>query len=71
MLQEENFILRNIGDSVGKLLLVTTPPDFEKFFKEVGIVVGERSSFKKPEITPADVEKVVEIASKYGLEIKI
>ncbi len=62
---------RNIGNSLGKLLLVITPPDFEKFFQEVGIVVEERSSFKEPQITHADVEKAVEIASKYGLEIKI
>jgi hypothetical protein len=63
---------KNIGDSVGKLLLVVTPSDnFESFLKETGIVVDERSSFKEPQITSADIEKVIEIASKHGLEVRI
>ena len=62
---------RNIGNSVGKLLLVITPADFEKFFEDIGTVVEEMSSFKEPQITPADVEKVVKIACRYGLEIKV
>lgn len=63
---------KNIGDSIGKLLLVTTPADnFEKFLKETGIVVDERSSFKEPQITPTNIEKVITIANKHGLEVRI
>ncbi len=63
---------KNIGDSIGKLLLVVTPPDnFESFLEETGIVVEERSSFKEPQITPADIEKVITIANKHGLEVRI
>jgi quercetin dioxygenase-like cupin family protein len=63
---------KNIGDSIGKLLLVATPADnLEKFLKETGIVVDERSSFKEPQITPADIEKVITIANKHGLEVRI
>jgi mannose-6-phosphate isomerase-like protein (cupin superfamily) len=62
---------RNIGSSVGKLLVIITPPQFEKFFEEIGMAVPEnKSSFNPPQITAADVEKVVNVAAKYGLEIK-
>lgn len=51
---------RNIGDDVGKLLVVITPADFENFFNEIGVLVSERlSSFKQTQITPADIEKVI------------
>jgi quercetin dioxygenase-like cupin family protein len=62
---------KNIGDSPGTLLLVITPADFGNFFKEIGVVVDERASFKQPQITPDDIEKVIKIASKYGLEVRL
>jgi quercetin dioxygenase-like cupin family protein len=64
---------KNVGSSAGKLLVVITPPEFEKFFEEIGIPIekGERFSFTPPKITPADIEKVVKAAEKYGLEIRI
>jgi len=63
---------KNIGSSYGKLLLIISPPQFEKFFEEIGIQVeGDKSSFQPPQITPAVIENVVKTAAKYGIEIKL
>jgi hypothetical protein len=62
---------KNIGGTVGKHLLIITPPQFEMFFKEIGIPVDEKSSFQPPPITPTVIENVVRTAAKYGLEIII
>ena len=61
---------KNNGSSFGKLLVIITPPQFEKFFEEIGISVDEKSSFQPPQITPAVIENVVKTAARYGLEIK-
>jgi hypothetical protein len=62
---------KNIGSHFGKLLVVITPPQFEKFFQEIGVTIEDKSSFQPPPITPAIIENVVKTAAKYGLEIKI
>ena len=62
---------KNIGSSPGKLLLIITPSQFEKFFQEIGIPIEDKSSFQPPPITPSVIENVVKTAAKYGLEIKI
>jgi len=60
-----------IGKAVGKLLLIITPPNFEKFFEEIGIPINDKSSFQPPsKITPSLIENVVKTATRYGLEIK-
>jgi quercetin dioxygenase-like cupin family protein len=61
---------KNIGKSVGKLLLIITPSHFEKFFDEIGIPIDNKSSFKPPQIIPSMIEDVVNTAASYGLEIK-
>jgi quercetin dioxygenase-like cupin family protein len=62
---------RNIGSgSFGKLLVIITPPQFEKFFQEIGIPIEDKSSFQSPQITPSIIDNVVKIAARYGLEIK-
>jgi hypothetical protein len=62
---------KNIGKSVGKLLLIISPPKFEKFFEEIGISMDGKSSFQPPpQITPFMIENVVKTAARYGLEIK-
>lgn len=60
---------KNIGSSFGRLLVIITPPRFEKLFEEIGIPVDDKSSFQPPQITPAVIEKVVETAARYDLEI--
>ena len=62
---------KNIGSSFGKLLVIITPPQFEKFLEEIGIPIDDKSSFQPPQITPAVIENVVKSAARYGLEIKI
>jgi hypothetical protein len=70
--REEFHTYKNIGSSFGKLLLIITPPQFEKFFEEIGKPVeGEKSSFQPPPITPAVIENVVKTAAKYGIEIRL
>jgi quercetin dioxygenase-like cupin family protein len=64
---------KNISDSsFGKLLLIVSPPQFEKFFEEIGIPMdAEKSSFQPPAITPTVIENVVKTSAKYGIEIKL
>ena len=61
---------KNIGKSVGKLLLIITPSNFEKFFEEIGISIDDKSSFQPPQITPFMIENVVKTAARYDVEIK-
>lgn len=61
---------KNIDNYFGKLLLIISPPQFEKFLEEIGIPIKDKSSFEPPQITPAVVENIVKIAARYGLEIK-
>jgi hypothetical protein len=51
--------------------LIITPPQFEKFFEEIGIPIEDKLAFQPPPITAAVIEKVVKTAAKYGLEIRI
>ncbi len=62
---------RNVGRSYGKLLLIITPPQFEKFFEEIGIAIEDKSSFHPPFITSATIENIAKISAKYGVEIKL
>lgn len=50
---------KNIGDHFGKLLLIITPPQFEKYFEEIGIPIDNKSSFQLPPITPTVIVNVV------------
>jgi quercetin dioxygenase-like cupin family protein len=62
---------KNIGSSPGKLMLIISPPQFEKFFEEIGIPIEDKSSFQPPEITHDVIQNVVKTAAKYSLAIKI
>lgn len=42
---------------------------FKKFFIEVGVPVSERIS--SPTVTPADIEKVLAAAPRYGMVLKL
>ena len=61
---------KNIGKSAGKLLLIITPPHFEKFFEEIGIPIDDRSSFKPQQIIHSMIEDVIKTASRYGLKVR-
>ena len=51
---------KNISSHIGKLLLIITPPQFEKFFEEIGIPIDDKLLFQPPPITPSLIENVVE-----------
>jgi quercetin dioxygenase-like cupin family protein len=61
---------KNIGRSLGKLLVIITPSRFEKFFEEIGIPIIDKSSFKPPQMTSTMIENIIKTAAKFGLEIK-
>ena len=61
---------KNVGSTTGKLLLLYKPAGFEKYFAEEGI--GEPATDRSsPPIQsgPPDIERVVSVARKYGIEI--
>ena len=61
---------KNIGRSLGKLLVIITPPSFEKFFEEIGIPIIDKSSFQPPQVTSTMIENIIKTAARFGLEIK-
>lgn len=58
----------NIGAAPAKLLCWVTPAGFEKFVAEVGQAIAGQIS-TSPAVTPADLEKIMTTAPKYGIEI--
>ncbi|MGE5655878.1 MAG: cupin domain-containing protein [Actinomycetota bacterium] len=58
----------NVGTQPAVLLCWCTPAGLEKFFAEVGTPVTERSQTPPP-VSPAEIEKLLATAPKYGLEI--
>ncbi len=60
---------KNVGTTPGKLLVTASPAGpHEKFFEEVGEAATDRNSPPVPE-GPPDIERLVAIAAKYGIEI--
>lgn len=59
---------KNIGSKPAKLLTWVTPAGFENFVREAGIPVtnGEAMPIS---VSPADIEKVMATAPKYGITI--
>ena len=57
---------RNVGTEHSRMVVVITPAGLERFFEEVGEPVEDPSS--PPEGAP-DVERLVALARKYGMEI--
>jgi quercetin dioxygenase-like cupin family protein len=58
----------NTGSTPVKLLVWVTPAGFEKFIAEVGKVANGQMSPAQP-LSPADLEKILATAPKYGIEI--
>jgi quercetin dioxygenase-like cupin family protein len=59
---------RNTGAATARMLIVVTPSGLEQFFAEVGLEATTRSS--PPPVTPADIEKLLAVAPRYGIEIQ-
>jgi hypothetical protein len=51
------------------MLIVVSPSGLEKFFAEVGRPAADKSA-APPVVTPADIEKLLAVAPRYGLEIQ-
>ena len=54
----------NVGTAPARVLVLVVPAGLEKFFEEMGAPVSE-----SPEPPPVDVEKLLRLAPKYGIEI--
>ena len=67
--KENLYTFKNVGTTPGRMLILATPAGLhEKFFEEVGEPATDKSSLPGSE-GPPDVERVVAIAPKYGIEI--
>ena len=60
---------KNVGISPGRFLVVITPAGFEKFFEEIGELATDKSS--PPPFSPATVEKLMALAPRYNLEVRM
>lgn len=56
--------LKNAGDSVGRLLTLVVPAGLDRFFEEAGEPGTDTSSPPGP----PDVEKLLKISERYGIE---
>ena len=60
---------KNVSTATARMLIVVTPSGLEKFFAEVGREATDQSS--SPPVTPADIEKLLAVAPRYGMEIRV
>ena len=61
---------KNIGQSRGKMLILATPAGLDQFFLEAGRVATDTSP-ESGAATSEDIERLLAIAPKYGIEIKL
>jgi hypothetical protein len=61
---------KNTGAEPARMLIVVTPLRLEDFFLEIGReAVEEEAKHVAP--TPEDIQKLIQTAPKYGLEIRM
>lgn len=60
---------KNESDREAILLITVAPAGLEKMFLEVGQPVAEGASAPMP--SPADIQKLLEAAPRYGVEIRV
>lgn len=60
---------KNVGASPGRFLVVITPAGFEKFFEDIGEPAVDKPY--PPPFDPAIVEKLMALAPKYNLEVRM
>jgi quercetin dioxygenase-like cupin family protein len=61
---------KNIGQSRGKMLILATPAGLDEFFLEAGRVATDASP-ESGAATSKDIERLLAIAPKYGIEMKL
>ena len=59
---------KNEGNVPARMLILVTPPGFEKFIAEMAQPVASFESPPTP-VTPADIHKLLAVAPNYGIEI--
>ena len=60
---------KNETNENAKLIIVLSPAGLEQFFVETGLEVSN-NSVKPPPLTDEQTQKLVSLASKYGMEIR-
>ena len=61
---------KNEGKRPAKMSIWAAPAGIEKMFKEIGTLVADPSAAPFPP-TAADIERILAVAPRYGLEIKM
>lgn len=61
---------KNISSTPAKMLILATPAGLDQFFLEAGRKAID-NSLDSGAVTPEDSEKLLAIAPKYGIEIKL
>ena len=61
---------KNESDKSAKMLIMVAPAGLENMFLEVGVPLPEGSITALPP-TQDEIEKLLEIAPKYGIEIRV
>lgn len=59
---------KNEGSVPARMLILVTPPGFDKFITSIATPVPSFDSPPLP-VTPADIERLLTIAPRYGIEI--
>ena len=59
---------KNESNAPARMLILVTPPGFEKFMAEFAQPVPSFDTPPLP-VTPADIQKLLAVAPKYGIEI--
>lgn len=59
---------KNESNAPARILIFVTPPGFDRFLTEIAQPVPSFESPPTP-VTPADIQKLMAIAPKYGIEI--
>ena len=59
---------KNTGDKAGRMIVVVAPAGLEKFFAEIGTPLASPQA-APVEPTPADIQRLLAAAPRYGLEI--
>jgi quercetin dioxygenase-like cupin family protein len=61
---------KNVGNSAAKMLILATPAGLDEFFLEAGREASD-SDHASGRPTEADVQRLLAVAPKYGIEIKL
>ena len=58
---------KNVGDTVGKMILIITPGGLEGFFEGIGQVVEDPNNPPPPPSGPPDFARAAQIAAQYNV----